>query len=378
MLDDYEKKGWIEAENPECINKSGFYNIAARLFELHSNNLSWNNKIMESRELVSQQLLGVSSVIGTLAGELDIDLRFDEALEESIVMELTKLGVEVDSVIVLENNQGKYEVSIKHKSCMGRKKCLNDIIPAVNSVLMRRMHADDGSCAQKKGTCQLRLLEEKKYRMTSGVSRLTRAGLGESGDSYSFMELRNGKCLLALSDGMGSGARAREESAATVELLEDFIESGFEKELAVKIINSVLVLRSTDELFSTLDICSVDLYTGEAEFIKIGASSTFLLRDGRVSIIKSASLPMGMLRDVDVEVSVKKLKNNDIIIMVTDGILETGDTYEDREQWVVDTLLGSAYMNPQDMADYLISSAEGRGGAADDMTVLVARVWEKK
>ncbi len=380
-----EKKGKIEISDipnsfkDNCVNLSKFTEISNKLFEFNKINLVWHNRIIESRELVSQQLSGVSNLIKNLSNELDLYINFKEDLEESIIAELNKNKVEVDTLIVLENKLGKYEVTISHKPCYGKKNCSKDIVSIVSKVLGKKMKKSDSECIIKKGVCRMRIVEEQKYRVTSGVARLTKSSSRESGDSYSFMEFKNGQCLLALSDGMGSGNRAREESAAAIELLEDFIESGFEKEMAIRMINSALVLKSTEDSFSTLDICSINLYTAEAEFVKIGASTTFLLRNGVVQVIKSTSLPIGILNDVDLEVSTRKLKHNDMIIMVTDGVTEVSDTYVDKGAWIIDALNSFKGINPQDIADYILAEAENQcnGVIKDDMTVLVARIWER-
>jgi stage II sporulation protein E len=319
-----------------------------------------------------------------------MSLRFHEGLEEEMIMALLKQKIEVSSVIVLEDNAGKYRVSINHKPCIGKKACANEILPVLNAVLKRKMRVEGGDCNVKAGVCHARFMEDQKLRITSGVAHRAKSSRG-SGDSYSSMELRNGSCLLVLSDGMGSGERAKRESAATVGLLEDFIESGFDKELAVRMINSVLILKSSEESFSTLDICSVDLYTGRAEFIKIGAAETFILRDGRISVIRSASLPIGMLNDVDLEITERELKHGDIILMVTDGVTSAGagaekeseipedESFENPADWLKSALKTCRYTSPQDLADHLMSEAErrSRNGLKDDMTILAARVWQK-
>lgn len=382
-LDACEKKGRItEAElgtGFSCVSKESFVASANRLFELYKANLSWNNRIAESRELVSQQLQGVSRIIAALADEVDFSMKFQEELEDKLIMELNKNKIEVDSVIVLENKTGKYEVTINRKSGFTKSMAEKEVLPVLNGAVKRKMRLEDDIFTVRRGLYSARYIEEKKYRVTSGVARMAKGSKGESGDSYSFMELKNGSCLLVLSDGMGSGKRAREESAATVGLLEEFIESGFEKDIAVKIINSVLVLKSGEESFSTLDICSIDLYTGAAEFIKIGAAATYLLRDGRVQVVKSSSLPMGMLNDVDLEASSRKLGHNDVILMVTDGVTDAAETYDTEESWLIKSLEGCRYANPQDIADYVLEEAKtmAAGRLRDDMTVLAARVWEK-
>lgn len=384
MLGDCEQKGCVKGGDwPDfaktCKHFASFVENMNRYFDLYKTNLVWHNRIVESRELVAQQLTGVSGVIGRLADDLDFELVFKEDLEESLRMELLKNKVEVNKLIVLENKEGKYEVTFQHKACYGQKRH-KDILKATEKVLGKRMTPQDKNCNidGKSGYCRMKLLEEQKYRFTVGMARKAKTFGKDSGDSYSFMEMKNGQCLMALSDGMGSGKKARDESAAAIGLLEDFIESGFEKELAVKMINSVLVLKSSEESFSTLDICSIDLYTGEGEFIKIGAASTFLLRGGQVQVVKSSSLPIGILNTVDLEVSIKKLRDNDMIIMVTDGILDSG-MHEDGEEWMAEILRGLPCANPQDLAEHILAEAQAacRGESRDDMTVLVGKLWQK-
>jgi stage II sporulation protein E len=253
----------------------------------------------------------------------------------------------------------------------------------ISKTLGRRMKKDEKNCLVTKESgktvCKLGLVEEQQFCLTSAVARAAKDGGKECGDSYSFMELKNGQCILALSDGMGSGRKAMEESAAAIDLLEEFVETGFDKDTAVKMINSVLLLKFNDESFSTLDICSVDLYSGEAEFMKIGASSTFLVRNGEVSVIRSWSLPVGILNNVDLDITKKQLKDGDMLVMVTDGVLDAAGDDEDKDDWVADALRNMTAKNPQDVADLLISAAKAKSGGAanDDMTVLASRFWEK-
>ena len=358
----------------DCHDPDGLVGELNSLFNIYKNDLSWHNRISETRELISQQLHGVAGIVKCLSTEIDMSLRFHEGLEEEMIMALLQNKIEVKSVIVLQDDTGRYKVSINHKACFRKKACASEILPVLNSVLRRKMRIEGNDCDIGGGTCRIRFVEDQKLRILSGIAHRPKVAAKASGDSYSAIELRNGSCLLALSDGMGSGDRARRESAATVGLLEDFIESGFDKELAVRMINTVLVLKSSEESFSTLDICAVDLYTGLAEFIKIGAAETYVLRNDKVSVIHSSSLPIGMLSDVDFEVTTRQLQHGDIIIMATDGATTAYEDY-----WIKEALLTCEYNNPQDIADYLLSEAVRLSGGVqkDDITVLAARVWEK-
>ena len=112
--------------------------------------------------------------------------------------------------------------------------------------------------------------------------------------------------IMSLSDGMGSGIGACQESETVIELLEQFLHAGFGKETAVHMIHSTMMLQNTNQMFSTVDLCMVDLYTGECELLKIGASTTFLKRRDWVEAISSTSLPIGFLQTLDYE----STKNN--------------------------------------------------------------------
>ncbi|MCL2873684.1 MAG: stage II sporulation protein E [Defluviitaleaceae bacterium] len=364
------------AFSSSCENAIKFADIACRMIELYKVNMEWNNRVSESKELVSEQLYCVSDIIRSLADELDFGIAFKQDLEEDALTELVKNGVDIESIVIAQNNTGKYEVTISQKACYSKKSCNKSIIPTLNKILGVKMQKTDVECLCKKDMCNLHLSEMPKFKAKSGISRLTKSGSRETGDSYSFMELKNGQCLVALSDGMGSGERAKAESIATVELLEQLIESGFDKELAVKMINSVLVLKSIEDNFSTLDICSIDLYTGKVEFAKIGAAPTFLLRNGIVSVIKSSTLPVGILKDIDMDVSVKTLQENDVIVMVTDGVTELRPFDRSKGEWLVELLGDMKNSGPQAMADYILENAEkmSRNVIQDDMTVLVVKV----
>ncbi|MDK2787395.1 MAG: stage sporulation protein [Epulopiscium sp.] len=365
----------------KCLRVDVFADTTNRMFELYKLNLLWHNRIVESRELVSEQLKGVSSIIGNLAMEVYGEVYFKEELEQAIKVELDREKIIVSDVIVVLNRQNKYEVVIEHSPCKGKRLCTKNILPVVSKILGRRMKVIDSGCVGicSKDKCKMKLIEEEKFRIMTGVARESKESNAISGDNYSFMEIKNGQYLLALSDGMGTGNKASEESSAAIELLEEFIESGFDKDLAIKMINSVLVLKSNEDFFSTLDMTIIDLYTGVAEFVKIGAASAFIKRGEMVEVIGSSSLPVGMLSNVDIDVTKKKLKDGDIIVMVTDGVLDSKKDIIEKEKWFSEILKGIDTNQPEYIADYLLNIAKENSDheIEDDMTILVAKVWEK-
>jgi len=387
ILSTAETKGHIEIDDipsdfrDRCVNLKSFISTSNQMFDLYKTNLIWYNKIIDSRKLISEQLKGVSSIISNLSKDIKVEFNFKDELSKTIKAELDKNKIKTDNLIVLKNKFGRYEVSLCCKACYGRKVCSKEILPIINKVLKCKMKSDRTFCSISRvdKVCNLKFVEEQKYKMLSAMSKAIKDGNEVSGDSYTLMEIKEGQCLMALSDGMGSGIKANKESTASIELLEEFLASGFDKDISTKMINSVLVLKSDEESFSTLDMCIIDMYSGIAEFVKIGGAATFIKRNSEVEIIHSTSLPVGILDKVDMEVTKRKLKENDLIVMVTDGVLDSNTDFSNKELWIEKILKDYRGNNPQDIADYILEQAKNNSGGhvQDDMTVLVSRFWER-
>ena len=387
MLETLESKDRIQnvdvptAFERRCLRIDEFVREMNNMFEIYKVNLLWHNKVGESRGLVSQQLYGVSQIISSLAKEISVDLNFDEQIERKITVDMDKVGIAVKDVTVMKNANGKYEITIDFRSCGGTRKCVKSVADVISHTVGRKMVKESSSCVAggTRGRCVIKYIEQEKYQVSVGVTRARKQGQQHCGDNYAFMQLRDGKYILALSDGMGSGTRAARESSATIALLEQFLESGFDKNTAVKLINSVLVLKSPDESFATIDLSAVDLYTGSVEFAKIGAATTFIKKKQKVEVIKSTSLPIGILDNIDIEISSKTVSDGDFIVMMTDGVLDSRSDMLQKEQWVKEELMAQKTTNPQEIADALLQKAVVHydNDDDDDMTVLVAKVWEK-
>lgn len=383
-----EKKGRVELEQlseafrKNCVKSDVFVEVVNRCYEIFETQSIWRNKLAECRELVSQQLFAVGSIIENLSGQLDVRGIFLESIEKELKIKLDKTGISVEDISVMEDRvQHGTEVIITMKSCNGNNMCKEKIIPVISKALHKPMKKAGGKYACYAGTggrCVLRLIEENKYRLTVATAACPKQEGGISGDSASFLETASGISVIALSDGMGSGITAREESKSAIELLEQFIEAGFEKELAINMINSVLLLRSAEEKFATLDICTVNLYTAKAEFMKMGAAAAYILRDGKIIAIRSETLPVGILQHVSMEKNDIILKHNDIVILMTDGIMEAVGEEQEDVAWLSSLFETFYSSNPQDVADYILQQAQKKAeqGRKDDMTVIAGRFWE--
>ncbi len=389
IIEKLDSKGWIEPSDipkyflERCERVDDFVIAVNNVFELFKVDMVWRSKIGESRGLVSQQLRSMSKIISNLANELNTDICFKEDIENQIVLELAKSGIKNADAVVYENKSGKYEMTLSYKGCGGRRSCIGSVEKIVSEIVGRKMVKDKSDCGlnTKTNICTIKLVEEETYKVITGVARMAKNEKYVSGDNYTFLNSGDGKYIAALSDGMGTGHKASMQSKATINLIEQFMESGFDKDTTVKLINSILVLRSTDDSFATIDISVVDLYKGEVEFCKVGAAPTFIKREEYVETIKAASLPAGILSDVEVELIHKKVGNGDFMIMLSDGIIDSFKNCPDSIREVQNLILKMDSKNPQKIADDLMEEALKRcpnKEPIDDMLVLVSKIWKAK
>lgn len=387
IVEALERKGWVdERDIPKCFIEKcehvvEFVKQINNIYELFKVDMVWKNKVEESRGLVSQQLDGLSRVISNLALEIDTDIKFKRELEDELFLELEMSGVKVKDVVAYENKWKKVEVDIFHKECKGKNKCIDIIENKASQVLGKKMIKDKSECSynHKTNICNLKLIEEEVLSITTGVARMSKYEGEVCGDNYTFMNTGDGKYILVLSDGMGSGQKASNQSSAAISLLEQFIETGFDKDTAIKLINSILVLKSDEDSFATIDLSAVDLYNGKVEFVKIGAVPTFIKKSEKVEVVKSVSLPAGILSNIETELICKNVGNGDFIIMMSDGIIDSFAKEGKGERAIIKYIDDVRSINPQEIADSILNKALSNCGRKpiDDMTVMVAKVWKR-
>jgi len=369
-----------ESLRKRCIKLSDLIQAIEDMYEIYKIHYGWQRKLFEGRQLVAEQFKGVSEIIGNLAKEVSSKYEFKTEIEDDLYVAFDKEGLAVAKVTALVKENGKLEVEIEKRPCFDRKQCDFKIKPVVSKIIGKEVVRKSNHCtgSDGKGKCTFSLVEAPKYRTISGVARVSKDNGNICGDNYAFIELENGKYLMALSDGMGTGERAARESGLSITLLEQLMEAGFDKDIAIKTINSILMLKSSDEMFASMDLSILDLYSGKVEFVKIGAASSFIKRaSGDVEIVKSSSLPIGILNKIDIESFDKKIDNGDYVVMMSDGILDSDKIIEEKNHWVVKFLENTTSRNPQAIAEELLNKAYEKYGnkIEDDMTVVITKLW---
>ena len=232
---------------------------------------------------------------------------------------------------------------------------------------------------QEQKICYQTYTSKDKYSMQIGTAKINKKGETVSGDSSLKIKLKDGKYLLALSDGMGSGPNARKSSQIAIKMLGRLLSNGFDKETSIELINNTICSNTENETYATLDTMILDLYAGNVEYIKNGAAPTFIKNSKNVDMIKSIALPTGILNNVDLVVYDRDLENGDIIVMCTDGVIDSNKEYTNKEMWVKNILENMETQNAQKIADIILKEAidNNYGKAEDDMSIIVVKIKKK-
>jgi stage II sporulation protein E len=376
-----EQKGYADVKDmPEnfakrCPHLRELVATINCLYELYCQNNYWQQQRAGSRLFLAGQLDGTADVMEKLASEM-MDAGGDvNYIEKALARRFAKQGLRASGVQITHFGEKNLDFWVNLEDCPGEVFCRDMASKEVSRVLQKRFRTQEVSCGNNCGVgCCFHMLREGAGVLNVGKAQLAKDGSPVCGDSGDSVTLGEGRQLLMISDGMGVGIPAALKSGSAVNMLTHLLEVGFDRYTAVDTVNTVLMLQGGDEAFVTLDMCIIDRYDNSAEFIKTGAAPSFIKREGKVQVIKNASLPVGMLQTVDKAVFTAQLEAGDMVVMASDGLLDV-DSDTDIE-WLVNLLEDSNISDAQEMAEYLLGKAVSISGGRlkDDITVLVAQV----
>lgn len=330
---------------------------------------------------ISKQLLLVADVLEECVTmhlhTEDVDRDFVKDLSRKCFLS----GIRIKNVQQLTKNRGKNELVFQARtvgrSCVSAKK----LLPVIASVMGCGYYAEGSNrMIINEEYHQYIFVQEDRFRLLTGVSRRGKGRSRFNGDNFLISRLDCGKTIAAIADGMGSGKRAFIESRMVIELMENCIDAGFETKAALDLINAAYIagghsVRSTNPV--TMDMSVIDCQAGMMHCIKLGAVATFIKRDTWVEVIKSTTLPLGVLEKVDYDCTTKKLYDGDYVVMVSDGILDSLPEV-DKEKKMAGIINAIDVRNPNAMAEEIMTKALSYSDMkpVDDMTVLVMGLFD--
>ncbi|WP_455539785.1 stage II sporulation protein E [Terrisporobacter sp.] len=361
----------------ECMKPELIIKVANYYYKMYALDYDWNMKLCETRKVISKQIRDISKSIESISKNLEQDIMLNLDKEKEIFDELQRNNIIVDKVNYLQESNNDYKITIEMKNCRDGCLCDKKLLKVISDLEGEKLDIQKIGCHCLGENCKVILTKAEKFKVVTEVAIMSRDGHIFCGDNYTFMDIYDGKYMMAISDGMGKGKKAYDESSVTIDILENMMEAKIDQEIVINTINNMLLLKSSEEIFSTLDLGIIDLKKGRLETVKMGACSTYISRENKdVDLISSSSLPVGILSEVNLDRHNVKIKDGDFIIMVSDGIVDAGKNNDFGENWLIYFLKKLTTGNPKEIANQILDRALELqlGEVEDDMTVLVTKV----
>lgn len=361
----------------ECIHPERFLMETNQSLRMARTILSFQNKLAQNRQVIAGQMAQVGNLMQDLAENISEVNHLPAEMEEVIVKELSNMHVSVKEIAIYEDKDKHIEVHMVAATTKGRLITAREAAAVLTDLIGRPfLPSRESRNVIPRQECQLVFVEDTPFYAVTGVARAAKEGEEVSGDTFSCLSLPNGELLLALSDGMGSGESALEDSQTVIELLEQMTEAGFSKIAAMRLINSLYMPEEENMHYATADVVVINLYQGICQFIKNGAAATWIRRNDGLERVDGQALPVGVVQDAEPYLGKTGIKSGDYVIMMTDGV---ADVFSDREEELEELLQDKKIINPQELAEYILEESIVRCGgfAYDDMSVIVAAVWAR-
>lgn len=327
------------------------------------------------RKLIAQQYAGVTGILKQVGESMRSGTEILPAQEKELRTYAEAFG-RVRTVAAWKDRRGRLHLELTGE-CVQRilrsQEGFTSGLGALMHVTLTKPETQYDS-----GGMRLMFREQEPYYITVGIGTRTREGQQISGDCVRYFTTEEGMACVILSDGMGSGEQAREESESTVRMAERFLRAGISAADCVRTIGPALKLRTQGKKFVTLDISTIDLFTGEAVSVKCGAAPSFVrAADGddsvRVRRILSSTLPAGLEEAGDMDVTQFRMGSQDALVLLSDGIVDADGS---NAGWVEELLADSVKLSARELAARLVLEGSARG-APDDMSAVVVYLGKR-
>lgn len=329
--------------------------------------------------MLKEMSLLLNEFIGKYSEEVET---YDNEIEK-IIKKLETKGILTGDYKVIIRGDGRREIWLELKAGGRKSLTTREVANFISDEFNSYFISMDNNRIMLNGNFNsYTFVEGSRFQIVSGVAKCKKSGNYVSGDSYLINETDNGKVILGIADGMGSGQCAKDNSKAVMEMLEEAVKAGFSVSTSIEMINMAFAQNDDHEIPVTVDVCVVDTFSGVGNFVKLGAVATYIIRENSIELIQSETLPIGVLNRVDFDYTIKKLFTNNYIVMISDGALEDLPSLK-KEEMFLDIISGIESKNPQAIASTILDRISAKcgynaeNGPKDDITVIVAGLFER-
>ncbi len=319
----------------------------------------------ELRMVAADQFFSISDMLADLAFEFDEAELFDYKAAGKIRRMLGEYDIYPENISVIVDKFSRTRVEI---SASAKTRGLDS--PRIKSEIEKICgRYFEKSRTNYSGKSQMvSIIERANYKMDFGFAQYCAEGK-LCGDTVKMINDGRGHMIFIISDGMGKGGRAALDGAMGAGLLSKLLSAGFGFDSSLKVVNSALLVKSSEESLATLDCACVDLFNGKCEFYKAGAPKSYVLKNNSLSKCELSSMPAGILRGIEFAKRTTVLNVGDEIIMMSDGITDLGGILDEFIK-VNDKVTSNE--RAQAILDFAMEHGDSRH--RDDMSVIVARL----
>ena len=324
------------------------------------------SQVQEDRAVLWESYRDFSEVLSASAKSLSGIQGADPTAERRLIRYLRTLGMEADAS-VFRDARGRLHAAIESRYLQPLLD-LPDFLDCLSAVLGVRLCMPGYQGRQD----SIILLEAEPLSASVGIAAVKKRGESVSGDRGTYFKTDNGELCVILSDGMGSGCAAAEESVGTIRILENFLRAGVSPSNAMKLLNAAALVRDTESWgYSTVDLMCIDLFTGEASFYKYGAAPSYVRSGSVIRKIRCSSYAAGLSFEAGKtpDVMRMKMKPGSVAVIASDGIVSDG-----KDLWLRELLEASDGVDMKSLAGSVVQTAVREYGRNDDMTALAVKV----
>lgn len=347
-----------------CVNRAGVIKAVETEYSRYISAMTDERRVRELRRIYTDQLSGVRDILRDM-GSLNTHELFDErdrSAEECAEKVLKENGVKDPQAFIVrdKSNRLRFEAYGATEPRVPREYLGERLSGALGCTI--ELPEISGSNERFRITA----VERTRLSAKVGAYQLSRGDNRVCGDCYDCFTGADGAFYIVLSDGMGTGSRARVDSAMACSVMSKLLKSGVTLPAALETVNTVLMVKSADESFATLDICKLDLNSGECAVYKAGAAATYIKSEDRLIRASLSSPPAGTGGKLTVPAQKFSVRKGDVIVMMTDGVVPD-------EQWLSYEL--SKPSDPGDLSERIAKAARtSANGRDDDISVIAVMV----
>lgn len=347
-----------------CPKKQQLCDIIKKKYEDYLSVGQMNRRIKEMRGILTKQLDNMEKLFNSIAQEFERNVAYNREASQKTERLMERCGLS-GSKAAVRINEGYMSLEAYGEGD------LNCTAEEFGDLLSEALEKDFDLPMLLKfgGKMRITAFEQAEYSVKSSVCQINRKNDSYSGDYTSSCIDGKGCYYCILSDGMGSGVRARIDSAFVCGLLVKLLESGIEPESAIDLLNTSLNVKSSDESFATVDLCKVDLYSGRTTIYKAGGADSYIRVGKNVTKIKGKGLPVGICENVALSSHSFIAGENDVIILTSDGA-------ELSEQWIEQVFSRESGSNISELAKTVASAAKFNceKGREDDISIVAIQI----